>query len=160
MAEKSLLSKEKLEKILQRNVKAVIKDITTVSMNAIEKFYADYTPKKYRRSEGMYGLVLSDITKRKIKNGYSIKFRFSSNQILSPTIPQQHMHGQVDGKTALDAIYYYDFLLGYHGGPQSVGNGIYSIENTPRMSQSPWNIIVDHINKKYGKQKSQRYYSD
>lgn len=133
-----LLTKEQKYKLLQMVCYDVIKDISTVSHEAIDKFYEDYTPQYYKRT---YGL----------KNLFSVKFRIANNckgavvmfKYSSEYITTEHNGSNKD-------VFNYNFIMGYHGGEYF---GPYPSEhnykNPFRMKPSPWTYIYHYVDKHY-----------
>lgn len=130
-----IISKEIIDEVIKAKAYDVIDDIKQITDMAISNFYADYTPITHKNRKLDYHNVWGirrpyEYKLIKISNGYKVVFDFDS--------------AFVTGHDNPDIIFEGPFEQGYHGGPRRDGLP------TPQTSPSPWEMIRDYVDQKYG----------
>lgn len=136
MATKDVIKipKEVVDEILKAKAYDVVDDIKMITDKAISAFYADYTPITHKNRSLDYKNVWGirrpyDYKISKIPNGYRVEFNYSPDFVTGHKNP--------------DVVFSGPFMEGYHGGP--IRKGV----PAPKMSPSPWEMILDYVNSKY-----------
>lgn len=141
MAKSKYLSDKDIEKILRPKIDEIKKGMINVTKSAISAFYSDYQPDEnvYTRTYSFHNLENLDMRykEKKIENGIEMTFVYSSWDIGVAS----NIWKSSDPDWAFDA----DFVHGFHGGPRNIGNGVYSWSPVRKMSESPWDIILDYV---------------
>lgn len=133
MAKKKPDFNKDVKEDLKRELYQSIKDISNVSRSAIAEFYNSYQPKEYQR---VYGLKdLFNIHIKHTQRGYCVTYRYSASLV------QRKEHHESYSEAFASA-----FIRGEHGGYYAWGKPKKYI---PKMSKSPWNMILDYVQAYY-----------